>query len=273
MERPNGFVEVRRAGIELLVAAECAHVDPEAWFDTGAPLADAKGRGSGVGRLDIEGRAVVVRTYRRGGLLRRALPDAFPTSARAVRELLTLARLRDAGVPVVAPICAASRRRGPLRELRLATLLIEGALPLPAFVARHPDLRRVAVRAAGEVVGQAFAVGLVHPDLHPDNLVAAPSDGGCTVHLLDLDRARIAASPDRVPRGAMLVRMARYLLRHRDTLPVRAQWTDRIRFLAGLGLDRAERRGLVVELGPELQRQAARRNLTLDPLPGSPAVR
>jgi hypothetical protein len=76
-----------------------------------------------------------------------------------------------------------------------------------------------------------------------------------------------------VPRGAMLVRMARYLLRHRDTLPVRAQWSDRLRFLLGLGLDRAERRGLVQELGPELQRQAARRNLALDPLPGPSAPR
>jgi tRNA A-37 threonylcarbamoyl transferase component Bud32 len=267
----DGFVEVRRAGIELLVAEGLAHVDPEVWFRPGLPLADAKGRGGGVERIEVGGRTAVVRTYRRGGLLRRALPDAFPTSGRAIRELAVLARLRAAGVPVVEPLCAASRRRGPLRELRLATALIEGAVPLPVFLARHPGLRRIAVRAAGEVVGRAFDAGLVHPDLHPDNLVASPVEAGgrVLVHLLDLDRARIAVSEDRVPRSAMLVRMARYLIRHREDLAVRVHWTDRLRFLSGLGLDRAARRAAIDELGPLLLRQAARRGLEVDSLPGA----
>ncbi|MDA0375580.1 MAG: phosphotransferase, partial [Planctomycetota bacterium] len=187
-----------------------------------------------------------------------------------------LARLQAEGVPVVEPLCAASRRRGPLRELRLATCLVDGAVPLPAFLARHPELRRAAVRRAGEVVGRAFEAGLVHPDLHPDNLIVSSGEASAEeviVHLLDLDRARIASAADRVPRGAMLVRMARYLLRHREDLAVRVQWSDRLRFLAGMGLDRAARRALLLELGPALARQAARRGLDLDPLPGASAPR
>ena len=58
-------------------------------------------------------------------------------------------------------------------------------------------------------------------------------------------------------RDAMLLRMARYVVRHAPRL--RATSTDQQRFLSGYGLDRRARRELVSRLAPELARIVAKR--------------
>lgn len=265
---PEGFVQLVARGGRAFVRADLAQIPTTAWWADGDPLPGAKGRGR-VTRTEVGGLDVVLRTYRRGGSLRRVLPDAFRSPTRALRELQALATLRARGVPAVEPVAAVARRRGLLWELRLATVRVPDALPLPDFVARRPGLRREAVRAAGRVVARAFAAGMIHPDLHPDNFVARAGDDGLEIVLLDLDRAMITGEVSQGARDAMLVRMARYLLRHRDDLPIRPSATDLLRFLDGLGLDRAARRRAMGRLGQELARQAARRNLPMPSLPGA----
>lgn len=249
--------------------ADLCDVPLDAWWAEGRPLVAAKGRGVVVLTrvADVD---VVLRTYRRGGALRRVMPDAFRSPERAFRELAALAALRASGVPAVEPVAAVARRRGLLWDLRLATVLVDGALPLPAFAARRPAMRRMAAREAGRVVRAAFEAGLVHPDLHPDNLVARVSGERVDVVLLDLDRASVGRPASHAERDAMLLRMARYLLRHRDALPVRPTPVDLVGFLAGLGVGRGDRRRLMRRLAPALSRQAARRNL---PAPATPRER
>jgi hypothetical protein len=191
--------------------------------------------------------------------LRTLLPDLFASPARAVRELELLAALARRGLPVAPPLGALARRVGPVWRLRLLTELVEGAVPLPRFVAERPAQRRAAVREAGVVVARAFAFGLVHPDLHPENLIArARPRGGVDVWLLDLDRAVRRERVDDRERVQMWARMARWLVRHRARLPVAASATDGVRFLAGCGLDRAARRSALAAIAPVLRRAAAR---------------
>ena len=56
----------------------------------------------------------------------------------------------------------------------------------------------------------------------------------------------------------MLLRMARYLERHADRLPTAARAVDTLRFLAGMGLDRSERRSEWRRLEVAYERAVAR---------------
>jgi len=203
----------------------------------------------------------VARSYRRGGVLRR-LNDRFLDADRAERELWALVALGRAGVPTVAPVAALRRRRGLFWRLRLVTELVRGALPLPAFVGAHPEHRRAAVREAGRVTRLAFEAGLDHVDLHPDNMLVSEESAGVVVRLIDLDRAEIRREVSPAMRDRMLLRLARYLERHRRSLPVTLRRVDVLRFLAGLGYDRRSRRQESSRLGPLLARQVARHRWT-----------
>jgi len=255
---PAGYVERRDGDLGVaVVRADLAELPWSSLSAGGGPLPAARGRGAGVAVLELRpGLRAVARTYRRGGALSGVLREQFLDPLRPRRELEVLVALRAAGVSVVEPLAALSMRDGALWRLRLLTVLVDGALPLPAFVAALPGLRRAVVVRAGRVAADAFAAGLRHRDLHPDNLIAtsmAPDPPA--VFLLDLDRARLRPPVTPTARLAMLTRMARYLVRHRDSLPTAPTHTDAFRFLRGMGLDRAERRDLARTIEARLRRQ------------------
>lgn len=225
-----------------LVRSDLAAVPLAEFWQDGVPLDGALGRG-GVRIARIAGLDVALRDYKRGGALRRLLPDLFLSEQRAFGELAVTAALRARGVAVVESVAALARRRGPFRSLRLATLLVRDALPLPSFVAARTDLRREALRRAGAVVAQAFSAGLDHRDLHPANLIARAASGGAVeVVLLDLDRAELVDALSLARRDAMLVRMARWLRRHQRELGVTVRARDFTEFLRGMGMERTARR-------------------------------
>src|SRR5690606_7084103 len=171
MAVPDGFRAVSDTASRAWVRADLAGVPLSVWWGRGEPLSGSKGRG-GVCLLTAGGVPAVVREARRGGALRNVLPDRFLSPWRVFEELRVLAELRRRGVAVVEPLAALARRRHGAWTLRLATCHVAGAAPLPRFVAEEPGLRRAAVTAAGRVVRDAFDAGLVHRDLHPDNMLA-----------------------------------------------------------------------------------------------------
>ncbi len=137
----------------------------------------------------LEPKAGVVaaaRTYRHGGALRGLLGDRYLRPSRAFRELQALAELARRGVPAVEPLAALAQRQGVFFRLRLVTALVPDARVLTDFLAAHPALHRQAVEEAGRVVRQAFEVGLVHRDLHPDNLLAHRTGNEARVPVLGL---------------------------------------------------------------------------------------
>lgn len=233
----------------------------EFWGD-GTALPEAKGRG-GAALISIGGVAGVLRDYRRGGRLGFLGRRSYLDPHRPERELRVLAALDAAGVPVVRPLAALARRRWLLfHRLRLITAYVEAAVPLPAFIASYPAARRQAVAEAGRVTAAAFAAGLHHRDLHPDNMIArVRRDGAVQVILLDLDRATLEPSLSEERRDGMLVRMARYLRRHKGTLPVQPSRVDTVRFLAGAGWDRPARRAMIRRVQPLYERALQRRGL------------
>lgn len=251
------------AGRQALVRSDLCDPSVDRLWGQGAPLPFAKGRGE-VGLLDLgSGLRGVCRDYLRGGALGFLLPRSYLDRQRGERELRILAELHRRGVPVVVPLAALARRHLLVFfRLRLITEFVDGARPLPAFLDAEPDCRNEAVEVAGRVVAMAFRVGLLHQDLHPDNLVARCVDGVVEVRLLDLDRARLQERLTGTQEDRMLLRMVRYLRRHVDDLPVVPRPADTLRFLAGMGLDRQARRQRMQRLRPLYADELRRHGLT-----------
>lgn len=223
------------------------------------PMPGAKGRG-GIGRLEVGGRQLVVRPYRRGGAFGKLLDDRYSHPARARRELEVLHELQREGVPVVPPIAAVAKKGRAFWRLRLCTEWMADTQTVPAFLASHPERRRQTAEAVGLVVRLAFQAGLRHPDLHLDNILVRPSGDRARAVLVDLDRARIEPPlTDRV-RDTMLVRMQRHLVRHRSRLPTVPTAAETMRFLRGLGMERGERHEAWRSLLAKLERSLERRS-------------
>jgi hypothetical protein len=257
----DGFVERKEPGGIAWVREDLAALPLDRFWEPVAAMSGAKGRG-GVGTMELApGLVAVVRPLRRGGALAGLLGDRYPGPSRVHGELTALVAMRQRGVPVVTPLAAVARRKGAFWQLRLFTELEAGALPLPAFAAANPQDRSWAVEAAAVAVRLAFSAGLDHPDLHPDNLLVSRRGDRIRAVLVDLDKAKLRTSLTPRQTDAMLVRMARYLWKHRARLPVPCTAADRMRFLRGLGLDRQACREAWQRLDPKLRRAVAARGL------------
>lgn len=159
------------------------------------PLQDAFGRG-GVRRLGD----VVVRPYRRGGLVAKINARTYVSPARFRHELAVHRALWGAGFPTVEPVGIAWRRSGLGVEGLYLTRHVQ-ARPWPSDwgAPSIPELMR-AMRALS-------AWGLFAPDLNATNVLWGEN---CIV-LLDWDRARWE-------RGALLPRYQARLQRSLNKL-------------------------------------------------------
>ncbi len=161
------------------------------------PLGGAFGRG---GVLRTGG--VVLRPYRRGGLLRHLNPRTYASPRRFAREFAVHAALWAAGFPTVEPLGYAWRRH---------RLGVEGAF-LSAWVDAPPwprrwDLSDQVLPALNQAIRALCAWGLWSPDLNATNVLVHPRG----ILLLDWDRAGFQPGP--VPFEFFRARMARSLAR------------------------------------------------------------
>jgi len=144
------------------------------------------------------GARVVVRRYRRGGMLRRVNRGLYFGGNRAFDELRAAERARAGGVrtPVV---IAAIERPARLAGYRawLATVLLSGGLNLAAWLAAEADgeRRMTVLREAGRQTALMHAAGVAHADLNLRNLLVIPAEGADEVYLLDFDKAAVSAEP------------------------------------------------------------------------------
>lgn len=145
------------------------------------PLAGVFGRG-GILRVGD----LVLRPYRRGGLIRHLNERTYRTHLRFAAEHAVHRGLWEAGFPTVEPVGYAWRPCGLGVEGVLITRLAEGE-PWPLrwdlSAARANDIRR-SIHSLGQW-------GLWSPDLNATNVIL-PNKGGAL--LLDWDRARFEAS-------------------------------------------------------------------------------
>lgn len=174
-------------------------------------VADA-GRGGTV-FFDKDGVPLVLREYRRGGLVRKVSRRAYVSfgreRSRAMREFALLLELERRGLPAPRVYAARCTRHGLVETGELVTHRLDG-VALPAWLAREPAPDGL-WQKLGQCIALFHAEGVEHADLNAHNVLWQAQTG--TVQLLDFDRGRLhpaaSATPSTVWARRNLARLAR----------------------------------------------------------------
>jgi len=176
----------------LLVSPEYEGVTPS-WFSPGFWGGQAKpvtsgGRG-GAWFIDAEPANLVLRHYRRGGLMAKLAEKTYLFSsferARSLAEFRLLVKLRSLGLTVPEPIAAIVWK---YRVFWYQAAIVVKRIPGAVTFADSPSLGDEDVwRKLGQVTRQFHDQGLDHVDLNCDNVLVT----GDQVYLIDFDRCRL----------------------------------------------------------------------------------
>jgi tRNA A-37 threonylcarbamoyl transferase component Bud32 len=227
VRRPKGFTRVKRGRLRALVREDVANpLTPllEAWATDAlpAPRAPVGGRG-GAGVFDVApDLAVVLRPYRRGGLVRHLNRDLhLGVRPRPLRELRLTLELSAQGVPTIEPLAAAVRWLAPgLYRGAFVTRHLPLAVDLWQYLREAGSADRArACRAAAAAVRKLHDAGAVHPDLNLMNFLVRPAQGEPEVLVIDFDRGRRTAVSAR-HRAAAFARLCRSMRRLDPTAEV-----------------------------------------------------
>lgn len=164
--------------------------DRDAWRARGALSARPGGRGS-IHFIDDGARHWVLRRYLRGGFAASFARDRYwylgEERTRPFREFRLLARLRQLGLPVPAPVAAGYRRGAFTYVAELVTERIARARTLAELVrAGPPDA--VGWQAIGRCLRRFHDAGVQHADLNAHNVLLDDSGHAWVV---DFDRGRL----------------------------------------------------------------------------------
>jgi hypothetical protein len=169
------------------------------------------GRGS-VWRFDLPGQGpVVIKAYRRGGMLRvvRRWHYLRWGASRPDREIDALRAARAAGVCVPEPVAGFVRGTMVYRGW-LVTKFVEGQSLVSVSGAAPSSLPAIVSQIADQVL-VLIRHRIAHVDLHPGNVVITPAGQPCFV---DFDRAiSFPGSPEEL-REHYLVRWTRAVQKH-----------------------------------------------------------
>lgn len=181
------------------VSADIENFDPVV-FDEYAlrarGLTDNKltaGRGQVV-FLNWESNQLVLRHYRRGGLVRFITKDLYCflglQRTRALREISILIQLVDMGLPVPQPYACRVVRHGFTYSASLITHRLPGVTLADRL--RDQSLDSMMWKRVGECIAKFHAAGVYHADLNAHNILIEDSH---TIYLIDFDRAEFRKLP------------------------------------------------------------------------------
>jgi 3-deoxy-D-manno-octulosonic acid kinase len=196
---PSGFVTRVTDDTTFSVQEEYENVIPLREVLTGDPGPSRTGQTAlpgGRGSTSIHVIAgigdVVLRRYRRGGLIGKVLFDRYLCCSRPFRELAVLAHARSRGVPVPEIVGASSTRKGLLwHRGRIVTRLIPGSWTLPVFIGENRNAAALVadvLTRAGGAIRKMHEAGINHADLNMNNILV---DGNGAVFIIDFDKAAL----------------------------------------------------------------------------------
>ena len=168
-------------------------LDARWWSARGTVSAAAEGRGSTL-LIDADGRSLVLRHYRRGGLIAKLVADRYrwrgAEHTRSFREWHLLYHMHRAGLPVPMPVAAGYRRRGGTYTADLLVQRIPGVRSLAAAIEVAP-IPLGTWMAIGRCLKHFHARGVCHADLNAHNILLGAGEDD--IWVIDFDRGSLRA--------------------------------------------------------------------------------
>ena len=167
--------------------------DPDILQARGLLTGSAPGRGT-TWFFTHHGQPLVLRHYRRGGLIARLLQDCYVWTGlahtRAWREFKLLAHMLNAGLPVPQPVAVRVMRAGVCYRADLITRRLPFTTSLAsALTTRGLDVSRW--RTLGIILRRFHDAGIYHADLNAHNILLGKDN---TVYLADFDKGELRRS-------------------------------------------------------------------------------
>lgn len=267
---PDGYALLRpQPGLALLYRQDLLPLLEQAGLTRFPvpPLSPADGPGPAAGRSAAwrvelgDGPPLVIKLYRRGGLLGRFRGDRYTGVNRQVEEIRVCQEARAAGLRVPLIQCLWVERAGRFSSrMAAATREIPGSRDLFHALGDNRDTsgdRGRLLAAVAEEVRKLHDARIDHPDLNLGNILLAEAAGnGPEIHLIDFDRAVIMDRPlNRKERHSALTRMYRSLVKLSLPEPPPLSFEEKEHFLSSYWHD---------ETGPHSTlRRRCRRELAL----------
>jgi 3-deoxy-D-manno-octulosonic acid kinase len=184
---------------DVLGKIESSFFDPEFWRARNALTGSARGRGA-AWFVRHEGHDLVLRHYRRGGVIAPLLGDRYLWTglarSRAIHEWHVLETLFQRGFPVPRPVAARVQRSGVYYRADLLTQRIPDAESLAQALSLAP-LPMSQWRSIGDCLRRFHAANVWHADLNAHNILLAHT----RVYVIDFDRGRLDAPSSRLARN------------------------------------------------------------------------
>lgn len=235
---PRDFVLIEKGPLTLVLRRDCCEQllgcgidDPERLCARQTGVMHI-GRGS-MPAIELEPgmhERVLVRKYRRGGLLRFFLPDVFFSQSRAFDELAVTLAAAQSGIPVADVVAAVSlRTAGILRRHYLVTRELRDCCDLPAWFQGGCTDEEVETRTRllADLIRRMHDSGLYHADLNLKNILVGREDAR-RLFIIDWDKSTHAQGPlGQDARQRNVIRLCRSAAKLRlRGIPVPAEFPD-----------------------------------------------
>lgn len=193
--------------------------DPEALRSAALLTGGALGRGNTL-FFKFNSLNLVLRHYRRGGLIASALGDRYlftgVRNTRAWREFKLLAYLHQLGLPVPQPVAARVSLQLPFTRGDIVTRRIQSSQTLASMLSNQP-LTTDAWYNVGQTLRRFHDANVFHADLNAHNILLDEDD---RIYLLDFDRGRLMHNNSSDWKGKNLKRLLRSLKKLAGGRPV-----------------------------------------------------
>jgi 3-deoxy-D-manno-octulosonic acid kinase len=230
---PPGFTSIRDSHKTVVVREDYAEALLQQGIDNPEKLRalcrDSAARYSGRGAtpaIPITSRPperMILRSCRRGGLLRFLVRDLYWGNRRPLNELQVGAAALQAGIPTAAVLGAiAFKAAGPLHRCYLITRELTGCRDLPSFLSSERTgtaeeafrKKRALLADVARSVRAMHDRGFYHGDLNLKNILIDAEQQ--TIYIIDWDKSRVQENISSALRSNNMVRCCRSMEKLRE---------------------------------------------------------